>query len=338
MVATSRCSCVSKALAVRSPKAPLAPVIKTFMCITSFHECPSSAQITLLLKPEQWTNVERMVFDGRTIDFMELQVFAAVARHGGVTAAADALGISKSTVSLQITRLEDRLGTRLLVRSSRRVALTREGEQVLPRVQSLLAEAENLLEEASRASAAPRGIVRIAVSPPLGGAMLELLVPALRDRYPDVSLIVVPSYEMDDLQDPSFDFAIRVGRIQDDTLIANKIGEFSRILVCAPSYPLAGANSVELLRKEDLLAFGGRVNQRKFAAQEHLTQIRSSQSLTSTCSSDYLGPDMASLKFRTFWFAPISPRADWCESCPIGGRPLSTSYLLIVLAYRGSTE
>lgn len=209
-----------------------------------------------------------MVFDGRTIDFMELQVFAAVARHGGVTAAADALGISKSTVSLQITRLEDRLGTRLLVRSSRRVALTREGEQVLPRVQSLLAEAENLLEEASRASAAPRGIVRIAVSPPLGGAMLELLVPALRDRYPDVSLIVVPSYEMDDLQDPSFDFAIRVGRIQDDTLIANKIGEFSRILVCAPSYPLAGANSVELLRKEDLLAFGGRVNQRKFAAQE----------------------------------------------------------------------
>ena len=209
-----------------------------------------------------------MVLDVRTIDLWELRVFSSVVRHGGITAAADALGISKSTVSLQITRLEGRLGTRLLERSSRRVALTREGEQVLPRVQSLLAEADNLLQEATRASAAPRGTVRIAVSPPLGGAMLEFLVPALKERYPDISLIVVPNYEIDDLQDPAFDFAIRIGRIRDDTLVANKIGVFSRILVCAPSHPLAGSTSLEMLKGGDLLAFAGRALQKKQEGQE----------------------------------------------------------------------
>ena len=221
-----------------------------------------------------------MVQDRRTIDFHELYAFAAVVRHGGMTAAAKALGVSKSTVSMQITRLEQRLGTRLLERSSRRVALTREGEQVLPRIQSLLAEAEQLLEEATRAKAAPRGTVRISVSPPLGGAILDHLVPALRGRYPDISLVVVSSYQMDDLKDPAFDFAIRVGQIHDEALVANNIGTFSRILVCAPSHPAARVSSIDALNDALLLAFSGRSNdvswrlQRKDGSEQEITLDR----------------------------------------------------------------
>jgi DNA-binding transcriptional LysR family regulator len=198
-----------------------------------------------------------MVRTFRTLDLRDLEALASVVRHGGITAAADNLRVSKSSVSTRITRLEERLGARLLERNSRRVALTREGEQVLPRVQSLLAEAENLLEATNQAKVSPRGIVRMAVTPALGGAVLEHLLPALRERYPDISMIVAPSYDVDDLQDPHFDFAIRVGSICDETLVANKIGAFARILVCAPSHPAARATSVEHLSDVALLSFSG---------------------------------------------------------------------------------
>ena len=217
-----------------------------------------------------------MVQEYRTIDFHELQALAAVVRHGGMSAAAKALGVSKSTVSIQITRLEQRLGIRLLERSSRLVVLTREGQQVLPRIQSLLAEAEHLLEEATRAKALPRGTVRISVSPALGGAVLEYLVPALRGSHPDISLVVVSGYEMDDLKDPAFDFAIRVGQIRDEALVANKVGTFSRVLVCAPSHPAACLSSVDGLKDATLLAFSGRATdvtwrlQRKDGAEKEI--------------------------------------------------------------------
>ncbi|TCP29343.1 LysR family transcriptional regulator [Sphingomonas sp. BK235] len=196
-----------------------------------------------------------MVLENRTIDWYELRAFAAVVRHGGVTAAAKALHASKSTVSLQISRLEMRLGTRLLERSSRRVALTREGEQVLPRVLSLLAEADDLLEEGARVRSTPRGTVRIAVTPALGAAVLERLLPVLRERHPDIFLAVVSSYDLDDLRDPAFDFAIRVGQVRDESLVAKKVGSFVRILVCAPAHPAAQFTTPETLASTDLLTF-----------------------------------------------------------------------------------
>ena len=199
-----------------------------------------------------------MVQKSRTIDLDELQVFTSVAHHGGITAAADAMGVSKSTVSHSLTRLEERLGAKLFERSSRRVALTREGAQILPRVQSLLAEADNLLEDTTRTAATPRGTVRIAVPPALGSAVLTRLVPELQRRFPDIGLVVVPRYDLDDLQDPDFDFAIRAGRVHDETLVASRLGSFSRILVSASSHPAAKARSVEDLEEFPLLGFSGR--------------------------------------------------------------------------------
>lgn len=198
-----------------------------------------------------------MVHQNETIDFYELQAFASVIRHHGVTAAAAALGVSKSTVSMRVTRLEARLGTPLLQRSSRRVTLTREGERLLPRIQSILAESDYLFEEAGRARTAPRGTVRIAVTPALGGAVLAHLLPALTASYPDIALVVVPTYAFNDLQDPAFDFAIRVGRIGDEGLVASKLGTFARVLVCAPAHAAAGMTSSDMLAGVPLLAFSG---------------------------------------------------------------------------------
>lgn len=197
-----------------------------------------------------------MVQDSRTIDLHELRAFASVVRHGGITAAARMHGLSKSTISMQLTRLEARLGVRLIERTSRRIALTHEGEQLLPRIQSILAEADHLLDETLRARTSPRGTVRIAVPPALGGALLEHLVPALAERYPDVTLIVQPSYDMDDVQDPAFDFAVRVGQVSDDGLVASVIGSFARILVCSSTYN-AVPSDIAMLATTPLLAFSG---------------------------------------------------------------------------------
>lgn len=197
-----------------------------------------------------------MVQKNRTIDLQELRVFASVIHHGGITAAARALGLSKSTISTQITRLEARLGVRLVERTSRRVALTREGEQLLPRIQSMLAEADYLLDDTLRVRTSPRGMVRIAVTPAFGGALLGHLVPLLAERYPEIELVVEPSYDIDDVQDPAFDFAVRVGKVGDDGLIADVVGSFARILVCSADYT-AVPSDIGMLGTLPLLAFSG---------------------------------------------------------------------------------
>ncbi|MBL4646232.1 MAG: LysR family transcriptional regulator, partial [Rhizobiales bacterium] len=177
-----------------------------------------------------------MVEENKTLEFRELLAFSTVIQQGGITAAADNLNLSKSTISLQVSRLEQSLGVKLLERNSRRVALTREGENLLPRVMSLLEEMQLLKDESSLAASVPNGNVRIAVTPALGGFVLKTLIPHLRQTHPNMRLIVESAYQFDDLQDPNFDFAIRVGRIKDDTLVANHVGTFRRVLVASPAF------------------------------------------------------------------------------------------------------
>lgn len=190
--------------------------------------------ISKLWKIKQLGIFEPMVEENRTLEFRELLAFSQAIKQGGVTAAADNLGLSKSTVSLQISRLEQRLGVKLLERNSRRIALTREGERLLPRITSLLEEGQLLIEESKLAVGVPGGTVRIAVTPAFGSVVLKKFIPRMRETHPDMRLIVEPSYYFDDLQDPNYDFAIRVGRINDDRLVANKVGTFRRMLVASP--------------------------------------------------------------------------------------------------------
>lgn len=177
-----------------------------------------------------------MVQENRTFNALELIAFSEVVRAGGITAAADKLGVSKSTVSMQISRLEKRLGIKLLTRTSRRIALTREGELTLPKVQSLLAEIDQLFDDTARARGTPEGVVRIATTPAFGKVALDRLVPLVRQKYPDVKLVVKPTYDIEDLQDPAFDFAIRIGVVKDESLVATNVGTFDRILIASPGF------------------------------------------------------------------------------------------------------
>ena len=168
--------------------------------------------------------------------FQELRIFSEVVRAGGVTAAANKLGISKSLVSKQLSRLEEQLQVQLLTRSSRRVQLTLEGERLLSRIESIIAEADRLVEDAHDEVGQPRGIVRIAASPEFGGLVVKHFFPKLLEKYPELNVTMKLAYRFEDLQDPSIDLAFRIGHVQDDRLVARRLGEFRRIIIASPDY------------------------------------------------------------------------------------------------------
>jgi DNA-binding transcriptional LysR family regulator len=199
-----------------------------------------------------------MVSELRTLDFQQLTSFAAVARAGGVSAAAGELGLAKSAVSKHVSQLESLLGLKLLERSSRRVALTREGEHLLSRVESLLAEGGRLLEQAREEHDRPEGLLRIAATPDFGGLVAEQFFPAVIARHPGLSLVMEPAYAFENLQDPAFDLAFRIGDVNDDRLVARELGVFHRVLLASPAYLRAHpVKTPRDLERQECLAFSG---------------------------------------------------------------------------------
>jgi len=193
-----------------------------------------------------------------TLTFQELRIFTEVVRSGGVTAAANKLGISKSLVSKQLSRLEQQLSVQLLSRSSRRVRLTLEGERLLSRIESIIAEGERLMEDAHDEVGHPRGIVRIAASPEFGAFVVRHFFPLLMQKYPELQVTMKLAYRFADLQDPSIDLAFRLGTVQDERLVARHLGDYRRIIIAAPSYSgLRKLKQPSDLEKMNCLIFSG---------------------------------------------------------------------------------
>jgi len=200
--------------------------------------------------------------------FQELQVFSEVVRSGGITAAADKLGMAKSAVSKQLSQLERRLQVKLLARSSRRVSLTPEGRRLLPRVESIIAEGERLVDDAHEEVAKPTGVVRIAASPEFGALVAQRFLPPLLEQHPDLTVTMKLGYGFEDLQDPSIDLAFRIGHVNDDRLVAHPLGEFRRILIASPDF----AKNNPLVKPADLesvncLVFSANTNSTSWTLQ-----------------------------------------------------------------------
>ncbi|MBS80752.1 LysR family transcriptional regulator [Variovorax sp.] len=173
-----------------------------------------------------------MVSEKRTIDTQLLRTFVMVAKYLSITAAADSLGLAKSAVSKQLGALESQLQVRLLERASRRVSLTNEGRMLLPRAESILAELEHFINDAQQELAQVRGTVRISASPEFGAFLAAHFFPALLQQHAALKVVMSLQYRYDDLHDPVFDLAFRLGSLQDDRLVGRLLGEFSRVLVC----------------------------------------------------------------------------------------------------------
>src|ERR1700687_4763937 len=165
-----------------------------------------------------------------------MQVFVAVADLQGFAPAARKLGLSPSRVTRQIAALEDRLGARLLQRTTRSVTLTDVGARYLERVRRILADVEEAEGSAEGERTRPSG--RLVVSAPVGFGRLHVspVVSAYLKRYPEVSCELRLSDRMINLVEDGVDLAVRIGHLADSSLVARHVGEMRRIVVASSDY------------------------------------------------------------------------------------------------------
>lgn len=162
--------------------------------------------------------------------------FRRVVHDGSFTRAARALETTTSAVSKRVTRLEDKLGVRLLERTSRRVALTEAGEIFHERVLDILAAMNDATAEASMLGGEARGTLRVSAPILLGERMLPPLVAAFHARHPKVRLAIELADRFVDLVAEGYDCAIRIGPGPDASLVSKKIGRMSLVTVASPAY------------------------------------------------------------------------------------------------------
>ncbi|MGO6679372.1 LysR substrate-binding domain-containing protein [Rhizobium leguminosarum] len=167
----------------------------------------------------------------------EMEVFVIAAELQSFSAAGRRLKISPSAVSKLVTRIEDRLGTRLLVRSTRIMTLTPEGEVYLSRARRILTditETEQIV--AGGGKMIPRGLLRVNASVGFGERHLLALIPAFLERYPEVQLDISLTDGIIGLIEERTDIAIRSGAMDDSSLKARKLLESRRVIVASPAY------------------------------------------------------------------------------------------------------
>lgn len=166
----------------------------------------------------------------------EMQVFLRVVEAGSFSEAARLLHMTPSTVSKLISRIETRLGVRLVERSTRRLLLTAEGQLYYERSQSLLHELDETEREVSQGAATTSGTVRVNISVALGVLGLEPLLPEFWRLYPNVVVDLSLSDEIVDLYLDRTDIAFRIGPLPESGMIARRIGTARRKIVASPAY------------------------------------------------------------------------------------------------------
>lgn len=166
----------------------------------------------------------------------DMLAFIKVVDAKGFTAAADRMGLSKSVVSRRIAELEDRLGARLLNRTTRKLSLTEVGQAFYERCARIVAD----IEEAERAvgdlHGAPRGRLRLNAPVSFGRLHLAPAIVAFVQRYPAIEIDVDLNDRYVDLLEDGYDLAVRIGRLRDSSLVARKLAPCRRALVAAPAY------------------------------------------------------------------------------------------------------
>jgi len=166
----------------------------------------------------------------------EMTAFVRAVETGGFTAAARGLGLTPSALSKLVTRLEDRLGARLLQRTTRRLQLTAEGEAFFARARPILVAMDEAEAEVSQAGASPRGLLRLSCGSTFGLHQLARAIPRFLEMHPDVEIDLTISDQPSGTLEEGVDLAIRTGPLDESSMVARRISTMSRVICAAPAY------------------------------------------------------------------------------------------------------
>ena len=165
-----------------------------------------------------------------------MEIFAAVAETGGFASAARQLRLSPPAVTRAIAALEERLGARLLNRTTRSVSLTEAGQGFLESTRRLLGELYDAERMVAGATATPSGHLRLTAPVTFGRMHLMPVLAAFLREQPKVTATLVTLDRVANLIEEGFDLAVRIAHLPDSTIVARRIGEVRRVLVASPDY------------------------------------------------------------------------------------------------------
>ena len=194
-------------------------------------------------------------------DANDLLLFFRVAEAGSFSRAAERIGLPKSTVSRRVSQLEDRLGERLMLRTTRRLTLTEFGQQLLEHARQVAAEVEAVQALSAHRQLRPSGRLRVSMPSDFAILLLTDMLAAFMALHPEVSLELDLSPRRVDLVAENFDIAVRMGELPDDALLAaRRITVFSTGLYASPGYLLEHGDpaSPEALAQHGALRLLGR--------------------------------------------------------------------------------
>ncbi len=219
--------------------------------------------------------------------FKQIETFATVAAKGSLSAAALAEGVAPAIIGRRIDALEERLGVKLLVRTTRRLTLTFEGSAFLEDCQRIIHELQNAEASVSAGGVKASGHLRVSAPAGFGRRHVAPLVPDFTTAHPDVTITLDLSDRLVDLVNEGFDCAVRLGELPDSSLVSLKLGENRRVVVASPAYlSRRGAPDTPAdLARHNCLAFGASTNQQRgWAFQEEGKVVQIRVSGTMECS------------------------------------------------------
>lgn len=200
---------------------------------------------------------------------IELRTFATIIDVGGISAAARKLGMPKSSVSRELAVLEERLGTRLIQRTTRSLSLTHAGEVLLSYARRIVEELENAEAAVEALRETPRGNLSVTVPYAFARFILAPRLALFRARYPELRISINPTIRVLDLIEEGVDVAIRIGEIPPSSMVARKLAEIPLILVASTLYARAHGlpDSPEQLTAHSLIDLTARATETMWRLQ-----------------------------------------------------------------------
>ncbi|MDY7547971.1 LysR family transcriptional regulator [Glaciimonas sp. CA11.2] len=203
--------------------------------------------------------------------FKQISTFVEIAAKGSLSAAARAEGIAPAMIGRRLDALEERLGVKLLQRTTRKIALTNEGEAFLEDCQRILSDLEDAESAVSERSAHASGHLLISAPAGFGRQHVAPLMPSFLTEHRDVTLTLNLNDRVVDLIGEGVDVAIRIASLSDSTLIGTKLADNKRVVVASPAYIKRHGKpqSLDDLAKHNCLAMSGDGSQRGWVFRQN---------------------------------------------------------------------